>query len=65
MGDMHRQAHQADECDKEATYTILAHCLEEKRAEAKAAECLSDEVREEYEGSISYRIGKLLCRNSR
>lgn len=62
---MHREAPQADECDKEATYAILAQCLEMKRAEAKVVERLSDEVREEYERSISYRIGKLLCRNSR
>lgn len=65
MSDERQRGTCEDNSDREATYKILAACLEMKRAEAKAAECFIDEVRQEYEESVSYRIGKLLCRNSR
>lgn len=50
-----------DEKDKDITYAILRQCLNEKQDEAVLCESLEAAVRDEYERSLSYRVGKALC----
>lgn len=51
--------------DERLTYEIISHCLSEAQAELNRLRAQPDAIREEFEGSLSYRIGKLLCLNSR
>lgn len=51
--------------DERLTYEIVSSCLSAKEAELRRLEAQPAAIREEFEGSLSYRIGKLLCPNSR
>lgn len=55
----------ADARDEVLTYEVLASCIGEKREELESTASLNDAIREEYEQSLSFRIGRLLCRHSR
>lgn len=54
-----------DACDEALTRDLLARFVARKELELEESEGLVDSVRIEYERSLSYRIGRFLCRNSR
>ncbi len=51
--------------DWSVTYDVVKRCLAAKEAELVDLKNLPDAIREEFEGSLSYKIGKLLCLNFR
>lgn len=54
-----------DARDEALTYDLLARLVEQKELELEESKGLADSVREEYERSLSYRIGRFFCRGSR
>lgn len=54
-----------DARDEALTRDLLARFVARKELELEESEGLVDSVRIEYERSLSYRIGRFLCRNSR
>lgn len=54
-----------DARDEALTRDLLARFVAQKELELEENEGVVDSVRIEYERSLSYRIGRFLCRNSR